>query len=642
MYSNNNINILLKSKSVLHNLNKSHIENVDLKLNTLSKNIDKLKKKVLHMNLDEELISIKSNIDNLYSCIRKVNDEAIKNINLNDSITGQLKEMKTNVDSFNRSYNIANSCNVTHADLELINNNLSNLKLLIDYIIEKNNSDKIEIGNCFLYELITTIEPGNYNNQDTIDYDLKILDGSSIQPINVYKIGYYSSDLLSSQPIKLYGTLLVPNNIIKEEIISYKNDIIYELQSNNSIWKAVGPDGIWNLATTQDKSLLANENLLKINCLLSLSSLGYIVIIPDGFNTSNTLRIFTYEGETIPSVDMIKSIRKLILYSPSIFNGFELNDQPLNVIQLGYSSGGIYGPSIINEFYYNSSKINKAEINFVAGHFGGVPSIETIINNLFTFGSNKDKGCYRLPIEMLILFALYFGNCPIIEQIAQPSAYGNFFQLFKGKWFQDWNKFSKQVFINLVYNHELNVLAGIHNNKDDTVEPYIKPNENMFDIRQIINIQKFVTYKEYFLSQSGWSNILRPLENLKNIPISNMYSETDELSLLKLYQIDKSCITIDCSEYLDKYMSKGESLLDGPNKKIIISSNSNNEYIYETIKQYDMTNLDDIANIIGDIKYMNNNEYRRYILGTSKLNKELHGHNKFIFIWFNILYHILI
>ena len=642
MYSTNNINFLLKSKSVIYDVNKSHMENIDLKLNTFSKNIDKIKKKVLHMNLDEELSSIKLNIDNLQSCINKVNKEVSKNINLNDSINDQLKEMKKNVDSFNESYNIANAGSVTYADLEVINNNVFNLNLLIDSIIEKNNSNKTEIGNCFLHELITTIEPGNYNKPTDVDYNFKILDRTLNQSINVYKIGYYSNDISSNQPIKLYGTMLVPNNITKEEIISYKNDIIYQLHSNYSIWQAVGPDGIWNVATIQDKSLLANENLLKINCLLTLSSIGYIVIIPDGFNTSNTSRIFTYEGETIPSVDMIRSIRKLCLSTPLIFNNFKLVDQTLKVIQLGYSSGGIYGPSIINEFYSNSPNTDSTEkITFVSGHFGGVPSIETIISNLFINGANKNKGYYRLPLGMLILVALFLGNSPIIEQIAQPGAYGNFFQLFKGKWFQDWDKFSKQVFVNLFYNHELNVLAGIHNNKEDTVEPYIKPNAEMFDIRQIINIQKFVEYKEYFLSQSGWSNILRPLANLTNIPISNIYSETDEFALLKLYKLNKNYITIDCSEFLDKYMGKGENFIEGPDKKIIISSNSitpdNN-----TIKQYNICNFDDIADVAGDIKYMNNNEYKRYILGTSNLNKELDGHNKFIFIWFNILYYALL
>lgn len=645
MYSTNNIHLLLKSKSVIHDINKNHIENIDFKLNNLSKNIDKIKKKVLHMNLDEELSLIKLNIDNINSCIDKVNNEVSKNINVNDTINKQLKEMKNNVDLFNDSYKIANIGNVTHSDLELINNNVCNLKLLIDSIIEKNNSNKTEIGNCFLHELINIIEPGNYNKPTDIDYNLKILDSALTQQISVYKIGYYSSDV-SNQPIKLYGTMLVPNDITKEEIISYKNDIIYQLQSNYSIWQAVGPDGIWNVATIQDKSLLANENLLKINCLLTLSSLGYIVIIPDGFNTSNTSRIFTYEGETIPSVDMIRSIRKLCLSTPLIFNNFKLIDQTLKVIQLGYSSGGVYGPAIINEFYSDSPNIDQTEkITFTAGHFGGVPSIETIINNLCINGANKNKGYYRLPHGMLILIALFLGNSPIIEQIAQPGAYGNFFQLFKGKWFQNWDKFSKQIFINLFYNHELNVLAGIHNNKEDTVDPYIKPNEEMFDIRQIINIHKFAEYKEYFVSQSGWSNILRPLCNLKNIPISNIYSETDEFALLKLYELNKNYITIDCSEFFDKYMSKGDIFIEGPNKKIIISSNKTDSNIIKTdnklIKQYDINNFDDIVDVAGDIKYMNNNEYKRYILTTSNLNKELNGHNKFIFIWFNILYYVL-
>ena len=92
-----------------------------------------------------------------------------------------------------------------------------------------------------------------------------------------------------------------------------------------------------------------------------------------------------------------------------------------------------------------------------------------LIKNIYILGSKKNPGYYRLPISMLILVSLYFGNCPIIEQIAQPNAYGNFFQLFKGKWFNDWGKFSKQIFINLFCNHDQNVLAGIHNNKENTI-----------------------------------------------------------------------------------------------------------------------------------------------------------------------------
>ena len=280
--------------------------------------------------------------------------------------------------------------------------------------------------------------------------------------------------------------------------------------------------------------------------------------------------------------------------------------------------------------------------SFTAGHFGGVPSIETIIKNIFLFGDNKNPGYYRLPLSMLILISLYFGNCPIIEQIAQPSAYGNFFQLFKGKWFNDWHKFSKQIFINLFNNHELNVITKYHNDKEDTVEPYIKPSNKMFDIRQIINIKQFFAYREYFISQSVWTNILRPLDNIKNIPISNLYSETDELVLINLKDMNTKSITIDCSEFLDKYMGKGKTFYDGPNKKIIISSKMDyNEYANEIIKQYNVSNPEDYQDIIDDIKFMNDNEYRRYILLTKNLNKELHGHNKFIFVWFDILHGVL-
>lgn len=635
MYSNNSINFLLKSKNVKHEINKSIMENSESKLNNLTKNIDKLKRKVLHMDLEEDLSNIKNTIDILHTNIKIVNDEIKNGVKYNEQINLQLREMKLNMDMHYK-----NTLGLTHSDLEKVSREITEIKNDLYYKINNN-----EAGNYFSKEFITTISSGNYTKPSDINFDFTVLDGTNIQQINVYKIGYYSSVHTSSHPIKLYGTLLIPSKVTKEEVISYKTDIIYQLQSTNFIWKALDKDGIWFKSNIQDRSEIKNENLLKINCLLSLASLGYIILIPDGFSSSDTTRLFTYEGETLPSVDMIRSIRKLILSEPELFNGFKLIDQTIKLIQLGYSTGGIYGPSVINEFTCNSPNISSNEsnkISFVAGHFGGVPSIETIVKNMFILGSNKNKGYYRLPLSMLILIALYFGNCPIIEQIAQPSAYGNFFQLFKGKWFNDWDKFNKQIFINLFHNHELNVRSGFHNNKDDTTEPYIKPSDTMFDIRQIINIKQFVAYKEYFMSQSGWTNILRPLENIRNIPISNLYSETDELVLLKLQEMNKSFVIIDCSQFLDKYMGKGETFFDGPNKKIIVSSESNdNDYANETIKQYDVTNKENYIDIIDDIKFMNDSEYRRYILKTNKLDKELYGHNNFTFIWFDILYNVL-
>jgi len=520
--------------------------------------------------------------------------------------------------------------------ISLINNSISGL---VDKV------ENIQTGNYFQFDLVTTISHDKYESPSNLNFNLEVLDGTKNQLISVYKIGYYSSEPNSNNPVKLYGTLLLPNSISKKEIISFKTDVIYQLQSFSSIWKSVDVDGAWTKSTCEEKSNIKNDNLLKINCLISLANLGYIVIIPDGYSTQNTSKIFTYNGETLPSVDLIRCVRKIILNQPDIFNGFKLVDQKIQVIQLGYSTGGIYGPSIINEFTSTSASIPEDEqnkISFVAGHFGGVPSIETIIKNMFILGSNKNNGYYRLPIGMLIIIALYFGNCPIIEQIAQPSAYGNFFQLFKGKWYNDWSKFSKQIFINLFHNHELNVLSGLHNNKENTEEPYIKPNELTFDIRQIINIKQFVSYKEYFMSQSGWTNILRPLENINNIPISNLYSETDELALLKLQDIDNSYVIIDCSQFLDKYMGKGELFINGANKKIIVSSDSDdNDYSNEQLDSYDVTNTNNYSEIIEDIKFMNDTEYRRYFLKTRKLSKELYGHNKFIFIWFDIMHKVL-
>ncbi len=637
MYSNNNIQFLLKTKNAKHEINKTIMENNESKLNVLAKNIDKLKRKVLHMDLDEELSSIKSTIDNLKTSVKIVNDETKNSIKYNDYINSQLKELKSNAETFNKL-----SSRLTHADLDNFSNEINQVKSSFTTLVEKINAN--EPGNYFSFEHVHTIIPGDYAKPSDLKFNLRVLDGTNIQPVNVYKLGYYSSDNFSSQPVKVYGTIFIPEKITKEEIISYKTDIIFQLETSGSIWKMFGTDGLWTNMDAQEKSNIKNISIGKINCLVTLANLGYVIIIPDGYSTSNTSKIFTYEGETIPSVDMIRSVRKLIAGEQKYFPNFKFTNETIQIIQLGYSTGGIYGPSVINEFTSNSpymSIVETEKISFVSGHFGGVPSIETIIKNLFVLGANKDAGFYRLPIQMLILVALYFGNCPIIEQIAQPSAYGNFFQLFKGKWFNDWSKFSKQIFINLFRNHELNVLSGTHNNSD-TVEPYIKPSETMFDIRQIINIKQFIAYKEYFMSQSGWTNVLRPLENISHIPISNLYSETDELVLLKLTELNGNSVIVDCSQFLDKYLSKGETFFDGANKKIIVSSDSDdNDYAEEILEQYDVTDGKNYTDIVEDIKLMNGNEYRRYILKTRNTDKELFGHNMFIFIWFDILYGML-
>jgi len=633
MYSNNSFQALLRTKTVKYDVNKTIIENTESEISSLSKNIEKIKRKVLQMNLNDELSNIKSSIENLKTSVKILNDELKKDMKFYDQINTQLKEMKNLNESHNKSLSI-----LTHSDLEICLAEINNIKQILN---EKNKS----AGNYFSLDFVKSISSGCFTKPDNVNFDFKVLDGTNIQKINIYKLGYYSNDNFSSQPIKLYGTMFIPEIISKDEIISYKSDVIFQLESNTTIWKTFDENGIWTNSTNQDKSNISNDQILKINCLLGIANLGYVVIVPDGYSTSNTSKIFTYEGETLPSVDMIRSVRKLIISNNKLFKDLKISNENIKVIQLGYSTGGIYGPSIINEFTSLSPHLLEDEsekITFVAGHFGGVPSLETIIKNLFILGANKNPGYYRLPISMLILVAIYFGNCPIIEQIAQPSAYGNFFQLFKGKWFNEWGKFSKQIFINLFNNHELNVLSGVHNNKEDTIEPYIKPSETMFDIRQIINIKQFVAYKDYFMSQSGWTNILRPLENIKNIPITNLYSETDELVLLKLQETTGKSVVIDCSQFLDKYMGKGETYFDGPNKKIIVSSESDdNDYAHETLNIYDVTNSQNYTDIIDDIKLMNPDEYRRYILKTRNLNKELFSHNKFIFIWFDIIHKVL-
>ncbi len=633
MYSNNSFQALLRTKTVKYDVNKTIIENTESEISSLSKNIEKIKRKVLQMNLNDELSNIKSSIENLKTSVKILNDELKKDMKFYDQINTQLKEMKNLNESHNKSLSI-----LTHSDLEICLAEINNIKQILN---EKNKS----AGNYFSLDFVKSISSGCFTKPDNVNFDFKVLDGTNIQKINIYKLGYYSNDNFSSQPIKLYGTMFIPEIISKDEIISYKSDVIFQLESNTTIWKTFDENGIWTNSTNQDKSNISNDQILKINCLLGIANLGYVVIVPDGYSTSNTSKIFTYEGETLPSVDMIRRVRKLIISNNKLFKDLKISNENIKVIQLGYSTGGIYGPSIINEFTSLSPHLLEDEsekITFVAGHFGGVPSLETIIKNLFILGANKNPGYYRLPISMLILVAIYFGNCPIIEQIAQPSAYGNFFQLFKGKWFNEWGKFSKQIFINLFNNHELNVLSGVHNNKEDTIEPYIKPSETMFDIRQIINIKQFVAYKDYFMSQSGWTNILRPLENIKNIPITNLYSETDELVLLKLQETTGKSVVIDCSQFLDKYMGKGETYFDGPNKKIIVSSESDdNDYAHETLNIYDVTNSQNYTDIIDDIKLMNPDEYRRYILKTRNLNKELFSHNKFIFIWFDIIHKVL-
>ena len=161
MYSSNNIQALLKSKSIKHNIDKSIFENTELKLNNLSKNIDKLKRKVLHMDLDEELSSIKVTIDNIKTSIKTVNDDLKNGIKFKEDINNKLKEIILNVETYNKLTSI-----LTHEDLDKFSTEIREIKNSFDELIEKTD----EPGNYFSINLINSISSGQYTKPSNINF----------------------------------------------------------------------------------------------------------------------------------------------------------------------------------------------------------------------------------------------------------------------------------------------------------------------------------------------------------------------------------------------------------------------------------------------------------------------------------------
>lgn len=331
------------------------------------------------------------------------------------------------------------------------------------------------------------------------------------QDITVYKILYWSSQNNQNGNQILSGSLLVPENVSKKEILQTKNGATFQYNDESILW--------YSLANGLD---INNKSILNKSPLL-FSGLGYIIVHADGQGLGESqgkvIANSDFYGEVNPHVDILRAVRTTLpIFSPIV------SVDPLNIIYCGYSNGAIYGPSIVQQFipnyHPNISSTEASKFNYTRLILGGCPCLTT---EFFKTIQENPKNFWILQ-EPIGLLAWFLGNSNSGIMMSRPSAYNDIITpIAFGDELGRKNSLNlQQQFALLV---KLNTLMHLPNNRD----VYLPAKNLIVDIRQFIDINNAVLYGSEFINNHGWINRKIRLSNFPTIPITMVYSAGDQI-----------------------------------------------------------------------------------------------------------------
>ena len=492
----------------------------------------------------------------------------------------------------------------TQNNIIIRNNNecaINELKKELHDLQSKVNNN--EVFNSVLQEFIVPIKRGQVISINKI---IDINPGFSLygpnQPVSVYKIVYYSNDTRSQTVERCSGTLCIPQNITKNEMICQLRGTLV-VMSNAELGHIYLPE------ISKNPDINARSTINDGIASVSLSGLGYVVFCADGLGygeSSGSPFYADYDAETEPHIDLTRAMRNLVIKKPELFNNkFSL---PLNIIVTGYSLGGIFGPAYANMLLGDSINVEERKDFKIKNMLLGA------IVNLYEFIKyNIDNPIVSLAELFFSCLGIYRKNDNILY--CKPNAFDNIFPLFKD-WSQEKTtneflfKFSTAIILDSIENPPVN------NNYVPPITTKL-PGTNIdfvvaVDARQFIILDQWSKYINYFKLFSSLNNKFKPLTDISGIPLVNIYSIKDELIIKN---------NIDFGAKLDINATKLGRVVN-------VKDISANDILSPNL-----------VNLANEIKQLSGNIYNRYVVNIS--DTKLQGHGAFSIVYLVILLNAL-
>ncbi len=441
------------------------------------------------------------------------------------------------------------------------------------------------------------------------------------QDVDVHKVLYWSSQTDQNGPQIVSGSLLVPSNITKSEILQTRNGATWQYNDFTLPW--------FNLAN--------NIGLDQINApTVFMAGLGYITVHADGFglgaNEGRVTGYSDYFGEINPHVDILRAVHEKL---PSI--GFKGSVDPVKIIYFGYSNGAVYSVGIVNELVPgNSAKIPATE----AGKFsyqrlilGSCPNAYEQFTNICKTISNEPVEANKLATCSLEVFGLacwFIANIDSGKLIARPSAYNQIVNsIVKGDYWGAPNdpNFTVSLAKAITLNTLTNPPAPLG------TDNYRAATTTVGDFRQLIDVNKWLQYGQEAYNNHSWTNPNTPLDKFPQIPVTMIYSAADQVDCPAM-GVDQATTFnkialgtgFDGPATLDTYMSTGKTFTNAfiPGVSVSYAGAGKTVTVNNTFNDKTVSAVKDIANAI---KNTTGNNYLRMRLETSNIRGFLPGQN---------------
>ncbi len=377
------------------------------------------------------------------------------------------------------------------------------------------------------------------------------------QDVHVYKVLYWSGQTEQNGPQIVSGSLLVPANVSRTEILQTRNGATWQYNDESLPWynidNSVGLDKI-NAATVM------------------MAGLGYITLHADGFGLgANEGRVSGYSdyfAEVNPHVDMLRAVRTQL---PSLSS--KVSVDPVKIIYFGYSNGAVFSVGIVNELVPgNSSKISADEASKFSYQrliLGSCPNAYEQFTAISKSIDDSNIPLQNKPsmtsFEVSGLACWFLANMDCGKLVARPSAYNQIINpVVKGDYWGALNDPTVVQSIGKAYT--LNTVT----NPSSDAEPYRTATTTISDFRQIIDVKKWLQYGQEAYNNHGWTNPNTPLDKFPQIPVTMIYSAADQVDCPAIGTDQVSVFTkiaqgagFDGPATLDVYMGAGKVFVPG-------------------------------------------------------------------------------
>lgn len=342
--------------------------------------------------------------------------------------------------------------------------------------------------------------------------------------INFYEMIYWGVDSRSNDTVRMSATVCVPTTIVSPTIVSYKHGTLLNTYQLFTLWQ--------EMKNISDGS--GSTNKPDMTAWL-LSTTGYVTVCAD--NPGYGLSLGTYNfldptGESQSQYNAVVALKQLIEKRPALFNGSSFV-APIDVINTGYSLGGIFCPLVSELISLNSS------LNLVNTVVGGPNNAYQLLNSAI-YGGTDGSGASSNPTSLGVLFfSMLFLN-------TNNKLYGTLFNL-KPEITYGVLPLLDQLYLDTARNNRVNSLGGIFtriiqfiqkatNNTailNSSFQPYTQlyplGGQVAFFIPSTVfngGTQNLLLGKQI----SFFTNIFEDFTDLSGTPINVMYSQQDELS----------------------------------------------------------------------------------------------------------------